>query len=124
MPHAIIKIHQSTQRINSAFLTDQVRRQTPYLAAVNRGDREECVVGRGRFRRTIMSVDVLQWGEEQTPPWKLDHVGTNSEGDTEWSYLYLHQDIQEEKEKKREISHESQAHPQKGKKAKRQKGKK
>lgn len=95
MPYAVLKIHQTTQRVNGVYLTDKVRRSTPYLAAVNRGDREEVVIGRGRFRRGIMSVDVLQWGEEQTPPWKLDHIVAAAD---EWSYLYLHQECRDEPE--------------------------
>ena len=76
-------------------MTDRVRRQAPFLAAVKRGDRDECVVGRGRFKRVIMSVDILEWGEEQTPPWTLQRITSSTENNTEWSYMYLHQERME-----------------------------
>ena len=83
-------------------MSEATRRSCAYLAAIHRGEREQCVVGRGKWARTIMSVDVLEWGEKQTPPWTLERVNTSSDGEVEWSYLYLRQARAESRKRQRD----------------------
>ena len=102
MPYVVLRIHPLTQRVMSLYMSDATRRSCEYLAAIHRGERSQCVVGRGKWARTIMSVDVLEWGEQQTPPWRLERVDTSSDGKVEWSYLYLRQEMVESSTRKRQ----------------------
>lgn len=95
MPYAILQVRTASQRVHDIFLTDAVRRAHPYLASIKACSVHS--VGKRPFRRPLMPIDVLEWCEQQSPPWVL--CGVTSTGPTArdpdggWTYLYLGRDI-------------------------------
>jgi len=112
MPWAVLKVRTATQCLHDVYLTDAVRRSVPWLAAVLAGDIR--TVGDGKFKRKLMSIDVLEWGEQQQPPWLPHNIISTSPTERDptggWTYIYLYSAPEASRSKKRA----RQQHPDEG----------
>jgi hypothetical protein len=91
MPYFVAKFRSETQVLCDLLLTDEVRRDHLFLRDVKKGAINS--VGTGRFRRKLMTVDILEWAENQEPRWALEQVVTTAPTQSDpsggWAFFYF-----------------------------------